>query len=36
MGFAPLLEFRAARSLSTLPLHDGFDIGMQIGFRAIF
>jgi hypothetical protein len=36
MGFAPVLDLRAVRSGSTVPLHDGTDIGISLGFRSVF
>ncbi|MFN6978325.1 MAG: hypothetical protein ACK4OP_09390, partial [Gemmobacter sp.] len=36
LGFAPVLDLRAVRSGSTVPLYDGFDLGVSLGFRSVF
>lgn len=36
MGFAPVLDLRASRQISSAPLYDGFDLGLGLGVRSVF
>jgi tetratricopeptide (TPR) repeat protein len=36
LGFAPVIDLKAVRSGSNVPLYDGTDIGISLGFRSVF